>query len=570
MNGNRSRYSSNPTFNMQKRGLFKKNQQLPPEKPDFSIHQDAGGVSQTLFSQPAPMQNPPMQGPAYPPAADLFSAAAGNPMGMPGMNPMGTPGGYQQNLFQNQQLPSQNQASSALGMPPQQVAYPFGQAASNLPPLGNQPPQNAPFSPHAQGFTPPQINQPVQQPFWGGMNQPPQQPLGAPTVQPANAFEPSSMTQQPFQRNPFAPQQTMQPNMAGYNNTPPASPMDPDTLWKLFLFVLLPVLFVPCLFIPANLNVLRYLFIALCIAGIGVIWHRRMFSDNSRIVATLIYAVACVALLIMLFGGVSPDAQQSVPNGTQQQQAAQTFGVNGNMDSSGDAAQPTFSPTPEPTPTVAPISEAQIRLEAFMTNWSAARIEDMVRLVQPSWASAQDNPSNRLFVMLGNRTPLNYTIEEISGSDNDSSRTVSMTANIDKNNGKDPILYRFMVLMVKEGGEWYIDPNSLASNDEVKNSEETNVVNDSQNTTAENWTIAPRQTVTPAPSGSQLLYFNPDGGSKYHLDQYCPSIYDEFLPLEGSFPYSELGSHRDLSPCLRCNAPTQTLPPEDIGGEAGI
>lgn len=565
MNGNRSRYSSNPTFNMQKRGLFKKSSQLPPEKPDFGFQQDTGAVPQTFFSQPSPMQNQSIQGPAYPPAADLFSVPGASSMGMQPMNPMG--GSFQPPPYQNQPPQMQAPMSGAFGaQPPQQQSFPFGQPASNLPPLGNQNTinQNGIFSPHAQGFTPPQMNQPVQQPLFGGMNQP-AQPIASPTVQPANPFEPSPLQspQQGFERGGgFAPQQGMQMQPAGYS-APPSQPMDPDTLWKLFLFVLLPVLFVPCLFVPNNLNVIRYLFITLCVAGIGVIWFRKMFTDNGRIVITLVYAAACVALLIMLFAGSSPDARQADPN-VNQQQAAQTFGAN--SEDSGAGAQPTFSPTPEPTPTITPISEAQTRLEAFMTNWSGAKIEDMVRLVQPSWASTQDNPSNRLFVMLGNRTPLNYTIEEITGSDTDSSRTVTMTANIDKNNGKDPTLYRFMVLMVKEGGEWYVDPNSLASNDEVKNSEETNVVNDSQNSTAENWTIAPRQTVTPAPSGSQLLYYNPNGGSKYHLDQYCPSIYDEFLPLEGSFPYAELGSHRDLTPCLRCNAPTQTLPPEDLSG----
>ena len=36
MNGNRTRYSSTPTFNMQKRGLFKKSPSFAPDKPDFS------------------------------------------------------------------------------------------------------------------------------------------------------------------------------------------------------------------------------------------------------------------------------------------------------------------------------------------------------------------------------------------------------------------------------------------------------------------------------------------------------------------------------------------------------
>ena len=36
MNGNRSRYSTNPTFSMQKRSIFKKPFQPLLEKPDFT------------------------------------------------------------------------------------------------------------------------------------------------------------------------------------------------------------------------------------------------------------------------------------------------------------------------------------------------------------------------------------------------------------------------------------------------------------------------------------------------------------------------------------------------------
>ena len=60
-------------------------------------------------------------------------------------------------------------------------------------------------------------------------------------------------------------------------------------------------------------------------------------------------------------------------------------------------------------------------------------------------ASAQENPPTALFMPLANRTPEEYTIEEISGTDQDNSRTVTMTATINKNNGKDPSIYRFMV-----------------------------------------------------------------------------------------------------------------------------
>lgn len=550
MNGNRSRYSVNPTFSANKRGLFKKNAQSFPDKPNFTAVPENTAAQQNPFVQQpnAPVQ--PVNGPSYPPAADLFSPIGGQP-GITNMNPMGL-------------TPMQPQMQQPFAG---QNPYVFqNQPIQNMPPLGNQPGLNqmGTVSPHQQGFMPPQTGQ---QPCWGGANQAqPARTNLSPAVQPAgygipSTFDPSIAAQQQmgYGQNGFGMQQN------GYPQNPPSQgqPMDADTLWKLFLFVLLPVLFIPCLFVPPGLNVLRYVFLALCVAGIGVVWYRKMFTPNTRIIVTLGCAAAFVTILVMMFMGGSADLQKQTPNGVnQQQQTAQNQHDNQN---GAAVAQPTFSPTPEPTATPAPVSEAQNRLEAFMTYWSGAKIEDMVKLVQPSWVSTQDNPSNRLFVMLGNRTPLAYNIEEISGSDSDSSRTVTMTANIDKNNGKDPTLYRFMVLMVKEGGEWYIDPNSLATNDEVENKEETAVVNDSQSKAAEEWVLPPRQTVTPAPAGSQLLYYNPDGGSMYHMDQNCPSIRDEYLPLQGSFPYSELGSYRNLTPCLKCNAPTQTLPPDNSG-----
>ena len=191
-----------------------------------------------------------------------------------------------------------------------------------------------------------------------------------------------------------------------------------------------------------------------------------------------------------------------------------------------------------------------------MALWQNNNPQEMVSLVQPSWASAQENPSTALFVLLANRTPEDYTIEEISGTDQDNSRTVTMTATINKNNGKDPSLYRFMVIMTKEGDEWYVDPNSLATNDELQSSEE-NVVN---NLSVADATATPRTTVTPAPAGDTTLYYNLSGGSFYHLDPYCSSVAEEYQPLTGTFPYSELSQYiGQYSPCLVCNAPTSPL-----------
>ncbi len=554
----RNQYTSAPYRITEKRGLFKKGslpatpEMSPAEEVQPAAPQNAGMQNpqqiNALFSQLPDMPTPP--GPSSP-------ASPAAPMGF---NPIMT-------------APQMPQTPLFPSQPP--MGSPFAsQTMSNpMPPLGNQPVtrQNQPFMPHMQGFSPAQMNQPTQSvPFMN--NAPVMNPTApvAPSVQPAGfdanvignaSFAPQN--QQLFQNPSFMaqpnPNHQQAPNsITRDSNGSITLSLNVDTLWKLFLFLLLPALFIASLFVPSSMNLLRYVFLALCAAGLGVIWHRQMFSKPTRTLVSGGYAVACIAvILVMLLGGSQDTRQPGAYTSNNQQMAQQP-----QQQVPPAAVTAELTPTPEPEPTAAPISDAELRLRAFMDNWAAGRIESMVHYVQPSWTSDQDNPSNRLFVLLSNRTPLSYNIEEISGSDADSSRTVSMTANIDKNNGKDPILYRFLVLMVKEGGEWYVDPNSLATNDTL-NEEETAVVNDSRNTGAENWTVAPRQTVTPAPPSTTLLYYNADGGSFYHLDQYCPNVKDEYLPLTGTFTYAELGNY-SLLPCLKCDAPTQTLPPDMI------
>ena len=130
-----------------------------------------------------------------------------------------------------------------------------------------------------------------------------------------------------------------------------------------------------------------------------------------------------------------------------------------------------------------------------------------------------------------------------------------MSAYIDKNNGKDPVRYRFMILMVKESGQWYVDPNSLATNDVAT---ETPSPAPGKETVVQS--LAPRMTVTPIPDPSTKLYYNANGGKYYHLDPNCSAVNPKFLPM-ASFLYSELDNapFSSLQPCLKCGAPTQSL-----------
>ena len=267
-----------------------------------------------------------------------------------------------------------------------------------------------------------------------------------------------------------------------------------------------------------------------------------MFQQSTRSAITIVYiALCCVAL----FAGGGRDAQQVSAAGRATATPEPTTAAIV-LDSTLAPETTVEAPQDEALGT----SEAELRLSTFMDFWQTSRVEDMVGFVLPSWATLQDSPAKELFNLLGNRTPIEYTLEAISGTNLDTSRTVTMSATIDKNNGKDPVTYRFMILMIKEDGNWYVDPKSLATNDVV-------TTDPNSTPTVGNMTAAPRTTITPTPAPETPLYYNPDGGTYYHSDPYCPSVKSEFLPLPGSFPYSELDAYSNLQPCLMCGAPTE-------------
>lgn len=62
--------------------------------------------------------------------------------------------------------------------------------------------------------------------------------------------------------------------------------------------------------------------------------------------------------------------------------------------------------------------------------------------------------------------------------------------------------------------------------------------------------------LAPVADGS-TMYYNPDGGSRYHADRNCPSVSQRYLPLQGSFRWAERNNapYSALSPCGICHAP---------------
>lgn len=62
------------------------------------------------------------------------------------------------------------------------------------------------------------------------------------------------------------------------------------------------------------------------------------------------------------------------------------------------------------------------------------------------------------------------------------------------------------------------------------------------------------------PEDSLQLFYNPQGGKFYHLDDRCRSIKDRYLPLKGSFTYLELDNpdYSKLTPCTTCKPPLRS------------
>ena len=337
-------------------------------------------------------------------------------------------------------------------------------------------------------------------------------------------------------------------NGGGY--VPPAVPVKKQPFqfksWMLIaLGAALAVMFAVGLFVP-GWTALLWVFIILAAASIAFFWIRPLISGNQRLCYTIVFGVLALVAVLSALGLLSPrtDRTNSPPD------APATAAPAGNSGSVIDpetgsvyaSVEETEVP-PTATPAVEDTSTAD-RLDSFFRYWAANKLDDMLTLCAPSWQSGEDNPRSALFRLLANRTPLDYEIEKISGTSEDTSRTVTVTSTMDRNNGKDPVKYRLSVLMVRDGTVWYVDPQSLKTYEEAETEDPASAA-----------TATP--TAEPLVSGSTILYYNPDGGTKYHLDQNCKSTHAKFLPFKGHFTYAEVNDdkYKGLSPCNVCAAP---------------
>ena len=467
----------------------------------------------------------------------------------------------------------QAQPQSGYAQQPQQTGYQprGGFQQSYQQPQGYQQAgyqSQQPYQPYQQqgGY-----QQPYQQRYPQGYPQQPQQPqqgyqqgFGQQNAgygqyqQPRPGYQPiTKQSQSPYMQGYQYPQGG-QPQGYGYTQPMQRVPQRKpairlETVAMIVLCGVLPVLFILGLVFP-GMPALKWAFVALAVLAVAALWIKPLVASNVRLTFTGVYAALAIVALVSALTGTPPlDSAAGTSNAanqggqvTSQQQGSSVT----NQQSSGSNDLGNWTTEVPATATPAPDdslnNEAVEQLKSFFYFWSVNNQDNMITLCAPSWQRSVSEPKKSLFSILQNRVPLEYEVEKISGTENDTARTVTVTAEIDKQNGRDPQKYRFQVIMKKEDDTWYVDPASL----------ESNVVE----TTA---AVTINVTEEPPPSAVEgtadmVLYWNESGGgSYYHLDQNCSSANKKYLPFDGQFTFSQINEekYRNLSPCTECGAP---------------
>ena len=467
-------------------------QQQPYAQPQGSYSGNAYSQMNSYPQSVYPQQNSYQQSAAYP-----------------------QPSGYQQPGSYPQ--PNQNPQAGGLSG----YGYPGAQA-----PGGSYIPQ----TPYSQGYTSPGYPAGGYQQGYNAYNQ-----MGRAPQTPPN-------TRQDISRQ-------VPLNGGGYVPQPVPVRRQPFVLTDAYLLIasaLLLVLFALGIVPSIGLGALKWVFLILAAGTIALLWLKPMTDNNKRLCYSIVFGLLALVTVISIVSGMAGNAQTDRTNNNPDP-------VNTAVSGQAEPGQtsPTAqdaAPTPSVTHTPEPNADSEVleRLRTFFYYWNLNQQDNMLKLCSPSWAKKEDNPKATLFALLRNRTPKDYVEENISGTANDTSRTVTITSLMDRNNGKDPVKYRMNIIMDKEeaDGLWYVNPNSLLSYEDVE-------------TTDPSITATPAPTETPAVYSNTVLYYNPGKGEYYHLDQNCKRIAEKYLPLQGHFTYAEINDekYKKLKPCAICGAP---------------
>ena len=318
-----------------------------------------------------------------------------------------------------------------------------------------------------------------------------------------------------------------------------------DTIAKVLMFGVLPILFI--LSMVFAWTAVKWVVLVGAVASIAAMWLRELVTPNARLVLSLLLASAAVVCLVSALATNASDNQNPAqPNQSGQMQQGSTSG--NNLDVNLTA---TDTPNPAPTPTATPVDDSEecyAQLHSFFTLWKNNAISQMVNLTSPSWRSSikggTDAVTQKLFgEVLTNRTPVSWDFTAITGTSNDIARMVTVRAVINKNNTLGESVYLWKVRMVKEDGVWYVDPATLQSNEQESTATPTNAL--------------ATQPVLNTSHPDLLIYYNPEGGTFYHINPNCESVNPKYRPLSGVIKWSQIEDdpYDKLEQCKRCGAP---------------
>lgn len=380
----------------------------------------------------------------------------------------------------------------------------------------------------------------------------------------------------------------MRSNRPSYSAAPAGShrvldqkprPRRPKKEWNQLLlmlfFVVLPVLGLLAIFFQP----MRYIFMAAAVACIALMWLVHAFLFPGRMILTAAYGLLLVFTLVTALNTQSDRTQiqrqqqsnffaqvAAAPTNTPMitQYTGDTVGMmNGVADGmtgiqgvgfsggSGDQAVEDLGVTDTGATEYVPAtkSDSEIALENFMEKWRKAIIADMVAYTPTAWRESQgESAQQQLFWKFAQRPLEDWRqMSAPSGTDTSTARTITVEADV--NYGGELRTYQYDAIVMNENGSWYVDPDSLSSGILKTASPPTPDPNMTP-------TPSPEPTPTPKPNAKTKLYYNKDGGRKYHADKECYTVDKKYLPL-ASFNYGDLGKspYNRLEPCDKCDAP---------------
>lgn len=350
---------------------------------------------------------------------------------------------------------------------------------------------------------------------------------------------------------------------------PKKSRRELNQLLLMVFFVLLPVLGLLAIFFQP----VRWIFMVAVVAALAAMWMLRAFLFPGRAILSAVYGLLFVFTLVTALSasGAKTVRQQqmgfyttppvtvtatpqfsysmmstSVPEDyytgvSQEDNGLSDGGISYSYDEDGDASGVK--------------SGAEIALENFMEKWRKGIIADMVEYTARSWRDplGENGAKNQLFWKFQQKPLVDWRqISSPTGTEESTARTITVQADVKYGSNDETRTYEYDAIVLYENGEWLVDPDSLSSGVLVQPATPTPDPNATP-------TPTPEPTPTPTINPKTVLYYNTDGGSYYHADKNCPRVGEKYLPLKGSFKYSELNDakYKKLEPCDRCGAPAR-------------